>query len=69
MSQTVISTGTVTYAIKGRDLLKRKGYQAKVIRHSSAAGCGYGIAFSGDRNKAEALLREAGVKILDIQEA
>ncbi len=68
MNQYVISTGTVTYAIKGRDLLKRKGYPAKVVRNSSSAGCGYGIVFSGDKNDAERLLRAAGVKIIDIKE-
>ncbi len=68
MSQYVISTGTVTYAIKGRDLLKRNGYKAKVIRNSSAAGCGYGIVVTGDKNNVERLLRAAGVKILDMKE-
>lgn len=69
MKRYIITTGTVTYAIKGRDLLRRKGFNVKIERMTSgkgSAGCGYSIIIDGDINAAEGLLRQAGVKILEI---
>ena len=69
MKRYIISTGTVTYAIKGKDLLKRKGFKAKVERILSgagSAGCGYAIILEGDIAAAEAILRKSGIKIVDI---
>ena len=69
MKRYIITTGTVTYAIKGRDLLRRKGFNVKIERiptGKGSAGCGYSIITDGDINAAEGLLRQAGVKILEI---
>lgn len=69
MKRYIITTGTVTYAIKGRDLLKRKGFNVKIERITSgkgSAGCGYSIITDGDITAAEKLLRQAGVKIIEI---
>lgn len=65
-----ISTGTVTYAIKGRDILRQHGYSVAIERLSGAGriGCGYGIVFGGNLEAAEKLLREAAVKILEIKQ-
>lgn len=71
MKRYIITTGTVTYAIKGRDLLRKKGYKVKIERITSgkgAKGCGYGIILDGDIGEAENILRTAGVKILEINE-
>lgn len=72
MKRYVIATGTVTYAIKGRDILRRHGFSARVERRTanlSHAGCGYAVVVQGDISKAEDILRESGVKILGIEEA
>ena len=64
-------TGTITYAIKGRDLLRRSGFKAhieKITGSSQNIGCGYTIIVSGDIESAERTLRNAGVKILQINE-
>ena len=69
MKRYIITTGTVTYAIKGRDLLRKKGYKVKIERITSgkgAKGCGYGIILDGDMGDAENILQTAGVKILEI---
>ncbi len=68
MKRYIIATGTVTYAIKGRDLLRKKGYKAKIERKSgeNALGCGYAIIFEGDIYSAQKLLINNGVKILEI---
>lgn len=70
MKRYIISTGTVTYAIKGRDLLRKKGYKVNIERITGTAtlGCGYAIILSGDITTAEKLLRENGIKILEISE-
>lgn len=67
----IITTGTVTYAIKGRDLLRKKGINAKIERIISGkggAGCGYSIIINGDVNETVSILRSGGVKILEINE-
>ena len=71
MKRYIITTGTVTYAIKGRDLLRQKGFKVKIERITSgkgSAGCGYSIILTGELNDAEKILRAAGVKILEINE-
>ena len=68
MKRYLIMTGTVTYAIKGRDLLRKNGYKANIERVSGekALGCGYAILLDGEIEKAEELLRRNNVKILEI---
>ncbi len=70
MKRYVIQTGTVTYAIKGRDLLRKKGFKVKIERITAGKnyGCGYAIVLDGGLEEAEKTLRENGVKILDIKE-
>lgn len=68
MNRFLVSTGTITYAIKGRDVLRRNGIRASVERTTSdRLGCGYGISVVGNIKKAERILRESGVKILEIK--
>ena len=50
--------------------LRKKGYHVKIERIASGAssGCGYSIVLNGELNEAESLLRNAGIKILEISE-
>ena len=69
MKRYIITTGTVTYAIKGKDLLKRKGFKAHVERITSgkgSSGCGYAIIIEENLTDVEKILKEAGIKILEI---
>lgn len=68
MKRYAIQTGTVTYAIKGREILRKKGFKVKIerITDTKAYGCGYAIILDGNLAQAENILRENGVKILDI---
>ena len=71
MKQNRVTTGTVTYAIKGRELLRRYGYKVKMERSSvtgSTNGCGYSLIINGDIKNAQELLRGADVKILSVDE-
>lgn len=69
MEKYIFSTGTVTYAIKAKDLLRKKGIAAYVERSMAKdrIGCGYGVVATSDRNTAEQILRQGGIKILDVK--
>ena len=65
----IIVTGTVTYAIRGRDALRNSGMKAKVERNTSGLGrygCGYGIIVKGDIDKAVEILNRNNVKIIEV---
>ncbi len=61
---------SVTYAIKGRNLLRQRGYKAYIDRTDdpqAGEGCGYRIILHTTPyhiDGADALLAKAGVKIL-----
>ncbi|MBQ1187009.1 MAG: DUF3343 domain-containing protein [Clostridia bacterium] len=65
----IIVTGTVTYAIRGRDLLRNNGISATVERNSSGLGrygCGYGIVIRSDVDKALEILNRNSIKVIDV---
>ncbi|MEE0928847.1 MAG: DUF3343 domain-containing protein [Acutalibacteraceae bacterium] len=65
----VIVTGTVTYAIRGRDALRKAGIRATVERNSSGLGrygCGYGIVVHDDPDNAIEILRKNSVKVIEV---
>lgn len=69
MRRLIISTDTITYAIKGRDLLRRLGYKAHIERRTNASGgvgCGYVIIAEGNPQKIVSALKNADINILDI---
>lgn len=69
MKEYKIFVGTITYALKGRDILRKNGIKARVERMTSGVenhGCGYVILSEGNIEKSEELLRMAGIKILEI---
>ncbi len=70
MKRFIIATGTVTYALKGRDLLRNNGFSVKIerITGDTTLGCGYVLKLDGDITKAEEILKNGGVKILKITE-
>ncbi len=69
MEKFIIVTGTITYAIKGRDLLRRMGYKASIERITAGdrIGCGYGILTFGDTQIIKSILNNNDIKILDIR--
>ena len=65
----MIVTGTITYAMRGRDILRKNGFKATVERNSSGLGrigCGYGIVVYGELGNAVELLKENGIKLIDV---
>lgn len=69
MKKYVIATGTVTHAIKGREVLKKRGIHAETERMKNGLenyGCGYGIVTGGNIEETEKILKDNNVKILKI---
>lgn len=66
MGKPLIVVGSITFAMKGRDVLGRRGIRASVERvpHSQdARGCGYGLYVPARTDEAERILRSAGVPV------
>lgn len=66
MSKPLIMVNSITYAIKSRDILYRKGIKAYVERipHTSrTTGCGYGIYVPDKTEEAVQLLLDSGIRI------
>ncbi len=71
MKKQLIQVSSITYAIKGRDILKSKGIKAYVERTPADAdrvGCGYSIYVKGDITAALDILKNAGINVLGRQE-
>lgn len=69
MQRHYISVNSVTYAIKGRDLLRKKGIQAYIERKTNVngnVGCGYAIVATGNKNEIVKSLNNSKIKILEI---
>lgn len=62
--KTVLAVGSVTNAMRGRELLAQNGISALLGRGKPGQlGCGYTLAVSGDETKAVRLLEAAGIRV------
>lgn len=69
MQEYLIFTGTVTQALKGRDILRKKGIKAyvqKVSGNEKGMGCGYAIVIKDNIRLAEEMLIQNGIRMLKI---
>ncbi len=66
MKQERILVSSITYAIKGRDLLRSKGYKAYIERSKGQLenGCGYSIYVTHDTEGAKKVLEQHHIKML-----
>lgn len=72
MEKNLIIVSSITYAIRGRDILSSNGYRAYITNtpgHLDKLGCSYSISVSGNADMAEKLLRDNGIKVLGRIEA
>lgn len=70
MKQLII-VGSVTYAMKGREILFYHGIRAyieRLPRTPDTPGCGYGIYVPSRADEAEKILREAHIHVLGRKE-
>lgn len=71
VSKSLIMVSSITYAMKGRDLLQRRGFRAYVERAprgAEDAGCGYGIYVPDRTEEAVELLKEARIPVKGFRE-
>ena len=71
MGQQLIVVGSVTYAMKSRELLWNHGIKAyieRLPRTSDTPGCGYGVYVPQGTDDAEHILRLAGIHVLGRRE-
>lgn len=69
MQRHIISVASITYAIKGRDFLRKQGFKAYIERKTISngnVGCGYVIVVEGNRQRIVNALSNAGIKVLEI---
>ena len=69
MQKQLIMVGSITYALKGRDILRSMGFTAYVERtpsHLDRVGCGYSIYVKDNIQRADAILAENGIPIQGI---
>lgn len=59
----LILVKTITYAMKGRDILSYYGIPSRIERvpKTRETGCGYALSVSGDVYFAESILQKNGV--------
>lgn len=66
MDRTLIIVGSVTYAMKARDILEKNGISAYVerTRKTKEFGCGYGVHVPKRAEEAEQLLLRNSIKVI-----
>lgn len=67
MSKKGIKVGSVTYAMKGRDLLQKNGYKAYLTRNpypDEEDGCGYLIYVNNMDKRCFDILRRNGIVVM-----
>lgn len=65
MQQNIFSVASITHAIKGRDILRKRGIKAyieKKINTNGNAGCGYVIVAEGNRQSISKVLLDSNIK-------
>lgn len=71
MGKHLIMVGSITHAIRGRDLLREKGFKAYIEKtpgRLDSAGCGYSISFVENPELALQIITSAGIKVLGTTE-
>ena len=61
---------SITYAMKGRDLLNSKGIKSEIKRapkNKVLSGCGYGLLVHERVDEAAEILEESQIKVLEIK--
>ena len=72
MANYYIHVGSVTNAMRGKQVLAEQGVVSYLHRSSRPAdgdGCGYSLLVTDSVQKAELILRQRGVRVIRITEA
>lgn len=72
MSKPVLLVNSVTFAIKGQELLKKQGIPSRIIRNAdfkALGGCSYAIMPFGSLQIAKNILIQGGIKDIRVAQA
>ena len=72
MANFYVHVGSVTNAMRGKQLLEEQGIRAylhRSLQPTAGDGCGYSLLVTGDAAKADQILRQRGVRVIRITEA
>lgn len=72
MANQYIHVGSITGAMRGKQVLEKQGIRAYVHRASNPPqgdGCGYSLLVTGDAQRAVAVLRKNGVRVTRVSDA
>lgn len=63
-----LAVGSVTNALRGRDILNKHGINASIQRYSGEKrlGCGYVLIVSGNIDNIKNILKSSGIRIMDV---
>ncbi len=67
-----IHVGSITNAMRGKQMLERQGIRTYIHRSSQPTdgdGCGYSLLVTTDVGQAERILRSGGVRVVRISDA
>lgn len=66
LGKPLIVVSSVTYAMRGRELLTQRGFRTFTVRipRTAESGCGYGLYVPQGADEAERVLRENNIKVL-----
>lgn len=67
MDSSTIRIGSYTLAMRGCELIRKNGMRCQVRKCADTQGqygCVYSLTVSGDRWRAESILRNAGIMVL-----
>ena len=69
--QTIYAVGSVSNAMRGKQLLERRGVRAYIRKLSAdrTHGCGYGLLVMPTAIPVVSVLKAGGVAVLNIQES
>ena len=68
MNKLVIKVGSVTYALKAKDILRGRGIKSVIRKTPNPAkgeGCGYSVVVPGANDAVTGILRLSGIEILE----
>lgn len=66
MKESLVFIGSVTYAMKVKDILNKNGVAAilkRIQKMSTEKGCSYGIYVIGNVEKARQILKNSGINV------
>ncbi len=72
MANYYIHVGSITNAMRGKQVLAEQGIRAYLHRASqpiAGDGCGYSLLITDDAKKAEQILKNKGVRVIRVTDA